>query len=192
MIFYPTKDTMTRYKLQFPDKLPPQEKENALALLEKEQGNRLLEWSGKIFHYQGKKCLQVLHFASKFTLFFMDLKQSEMIFLQKMIEETTVNLFLDDPEMRKSLLLMFGSSPDFCVQKLTDRSAVSSMNRTYLDFCGDGCYLEVYHENDTFRVDKMNEKVNFNYLTGIKVEGKQDYVYTGEHFRNLVIQAYPS
>lgn len=63
MIFYPTKDTMTHYKLQFPEKLPQQEQENTLVLLEKVQGDRMLEWSGKIFHYQGKKCLQVLHFS---------------------------------------------------------------------------------------------------------------------------------
>lgn len=39
----------------------------------------------------------------------MDIKQKEMIYLQKMIEETTINLFLDDPE-KKSLHQMFGNA----------------------------------------------------------------------------------
>ena len=44
----------------------------------KESGNELLEWGGKLFYFDCRKCIRFTNFASNYTLFLFDIKMSEV------------------------------------------------------------------------------------------------------------------
>jgi len=73
MIIYATKLTFERYKLKLPAELTPPIDRIAQAVIEKESGDKLLEWGAKLFYFDKRKCIQVVNFASKFTLFLIDM-----------------------------------------------------------------------------------------------------------------------
>ncbi len=56
MIVHLTKKAFERYKLKMPEDFSdPIGKALTSAVLERESGDRLLEWSGKLFYFDGKK-----------------------------------------------------------------------------------------------------------------------------------------
>ena len=67
MIIYATKQTIERHKIVLPQDMHSPIKEMALATVQKESGDRLLEWGAKLFYFDRRKCLQVVNFASKLT-----------------------------------------------------------------------------------------------------------------------------
>ena len=73
MIIYTTKLLRERYKLKMPEEFV-EDKELLDRLLRTERGNRMLEWGAKLFYFNRRKCIQLTHFASKFTLFFLRYK----------------------------------------------------------------------------------------------------------------------
>ncbi len=79
MIIYVTKQTFERYKLKLPEDLKPPMNELAQAVMEKESGDKLCEWGGKLFYFDGRKCIQIVNFASKFTLFLVDVKMKDLL-----------------------------------------------------------------------------------------------------------------
>lgn len=78
MILYVTKETFERFKLKMPEDM--QSKPVALlaqSVIDREAGDRFLEWGGKLFYFDRRKCLQVSHFSSKLTFFLVDIKLAE-------------------------------------------------------------------------------------------------------------------
>ncbi|QOV18188.1 hypothetical protein INP51_09040 [Blautia liquoris] len=69
MIIYATKQTFERYKLKLPKELTPPINQIAEAVIENESGDKILEWGAKLFYFDKRKCIQVVNFASKLTLF---------------------------------------------------------------------------------------------------------------------------
>ena len=76
MIIYATKQTRERYNLPKIENMPNDLKIFNQTIIEKESGNELLEWGAKLFYFDSKKCLQLVNFASKFTLCKRILKKS--------------------------------------------------------------------------------------------------------------------
>lgn len=57
MIIYVTKETFDKYKLNLPKDLKPPFDELARTVMEKEAGDRLCEWGGKLFYFDRRKCI---------------------------------------------------------------------------------------------------------------------------------------
>ncbi len=83
MIIYATKLTFERYKLKPPAELKPPLNMVARTVIENESGDKLLEWGAKLFYFDKRKCIQVVNFASKFTLFLIDVKIADLENMKK-------------------------------------------------------------------------------------------------------------
>lgn len=191
MIIYATKQTVERYKIklvhQFMDETS---RTAAMKIVSDVQGDRLLEWGAKLFYFEGRKCLQVVNFESKFTLFLIDIKVSDVDYLGDMMAHYMLALYEGDSDMQTALKKMFASSPYVCYEKLTDRSAISTLNKTQLDFLDDGYRIYDYIEDGVIQTVAMNKRMNFKWLLTLKVEGKTKYIYPAEMFRELVMQRF--
>lgn len=74
MIIYLTKETRERLNIPLTSEMKTDMKLLAVKVIEKESGDKLLEWGAKLFYFDRRKCLQVVNFASKFTLILIDVK----------------------------------------------------------------------------------------------------------------------
>jgi hypothetical protein len=72
-------------------------------VIEKESGDKLLEWGAKLFYFDRRKCIQVVNFASKFTLFLIDIKVIDLENVGDMMAHYLLELYKSDREMTKAL-----------------------------------------------------------------------------------------
>ena len=96
MIFYVTKQTFERYKLKMPADLQFPINKIAEATIARESGNRLLEWGGKLFYFDRRKCIQFVNFASKLTLFVFDIKLDELPMVGNYIANYIMDIYSED------------------------------------------------------------------------------------------------
>lgn len=191
MILYATKKTMERYRLPYPDELPPGMIYDIVQeIITKEKGDRLLEWGAKLFYFNRKKCIQVSNFASQFTLFLIDVKVKDLSDLGSWIGNYLLALYEKDPPMISALHRMFEASPEFCFDKLTDKHVIATMNHVQTYYALDGARFCEYLKDGILHTVDFNREVNFVWLFGRKINGKKDYVYAGEVFRELVMARY--
>ena len=141
MIIYATKQTFERYKLKLPNELTPPIKQVAEAVIEDESGNKFLEWGAKLFYFDKRKCIQVVNFASKLTLFLVDVKVADLENVGNMMAHYLEQLYRADKQMVRALNKMFEESPIICFAKLTDKSAIATLNTTQSRFAEDGYCL---------------------------------------------------
>lgn len=66
------------------------------AELAKERGDRMLEWGAKLFYFDRRKCIQLSHFASKFTLFLCDIKVNDITDIGNLICHYFYDIYSDD------------------------------------------------------------------------------------------------
>ena len=189
MIIYTTKLLRERYKLKMPDEFVA-DKELLDRLLRTERGNRMLEWGAKLFYFDRRKCIQLTHFASKFTLFFCDIKVKELNAICELICEYFYDIYADDKETLVRLGAFFKSAPIICYDKLTDRSAIATLNRTQLDFALDGYRFYEYIDNGVLRTRQINKDVNTQWLFTQKINGRTEYFYAKDRFRDLLQEWY--
>ena len=78
MIYYATKETLQRYKLKTPEQFESEMAPFARAVVNRERGNRLFEWGCKLFYFDRRKCLQIMHFETKLVIFLVDLKVKDL------------------------------------------------------------------------------------------------------------------
>ena len=129
MIYYATKETMERYKLKTPDQLKSEIAPYAQAIVSNEKGNRLYEWGCKLFYFDRRKCLQIMHFETKLVVFLVNLKMDEREFAGNAVAHYLLDMYSSDEEMQQALKRYFASSPIVCFDKITDRSIIASMNQ---------------------------------------------------------------
>ncbi|MDF7639290.1 hypothetical protein PT285_07735 [Lactobacillus sp. ESL0791] len=187
MIIYATKQTFDRYKIKEPAKLRPPVNELAQAVIKAEAGDELLEWGAKLFYFERKKCLQLVNFASKFTLFLFDIKMDDMEELGEYIKTYLLELYKDDAQMIAALNKMFAASPILCFDRLKNRSIIATLNHTQLDYADDGYAFYDYLRDGVLHTVEINKRVNFEWIIRMKVNGKTDYHYPGERFRKIVL-----
>lgn len=190
MIIYATKQTFERYKLKLPSELMPSTRLIAQSVIEKEDGDRLLEWGAKIFYLDKRKCIQVVNFASKFTLFLFDIKVDDIENIGDMIAHYLLELYIDDLEMIKALKKMFEENHVTCIAKLTDKSAIATLNSTQMRYVGNGEYFYEFIQNGVLHSLEINHDVNFKWLFTMKIKGKTEYFYAGEKFREIMLDRY--
>ena len=190
MILYATKQTIERYKLQMVDELSPEMSALAHAVIERDAGSMLHEWGIKLFYFDGKKCLQAVNFASKFTLFLFDIKIGELVNIGPLMVEYMLDLYQDDPEMIKCLHRMFEQDQYIAFAPLKNKSMISTLNLTQSDYAFDGQRFWEYVENGVLHTREINRDVNFNYFFTYKAIGMKDYYYPAELFREQVMKVY--
>ena len=190
MIIYVTKETFDKYKLKRPEDLKPPLDELARTVMEKEAGDRLCEWGGKLFHFDRRKCIQIVNFASKFTLFLVDVKLSDLPNIGDYIAEYIFDIYSEDKEMLSALNRMFEEHQYMCFSKLTDKSIISTLNSTQSRFAEDGYRFYDFISDGVLHTKDINRKINSDWLFTMTINKKTDYFYAREKFRALVLEQY--
>ena len=190
MIIYVTKETSDKYKLKLPKDLKPPLDELARAVIEKEAGDRLCEWGGKLFYFDRRKCIQIVNFASKFTLFLVDVKLSDLPNIGDYIAEYIFDIYSEDKEMLSALKRMFEEHQYMCFSKLTDKSIISTLNSTQSRFAEDGYRFYDFISDGVLHTKDINRKINSDWLFTMTINKKTDYFYAREKFRALVLGRY--
>lgn len=173
-----------------PDELLPEISALAHAVIERDAGSMLREWGIKLFYFDGRKCLQAVNLASKFTLFLFDIKIGDLVNIAPLMVEYMLDLYQDDPEMIKCLHRMFEQDQYIAFAPLKNRSMISTLNLTQTDYTLDGQRFWKYVENGVLHTREINRDVNFNYFFTYKAIGMKDYYYPSELFREQVMKDY--
>ncbi|MBQ4444533.1 MAG: hypothetical protein II896_07780 [Clostridia bacterium] len=190
MIIYATKQTIERYRIVLPQDMHSPIREMALAAVQKESGDRLLEWGAKLFYFDRRKCLQVVNFASKLTLFLFDVKVDDLSGVGNAIAQYLLDIYSNNATMTKLLKRFFDDYPVVAFDRLADKRAIATLNHTQLTFADDGYRFFDFIENNVLQTKKINKKVNFDWIFTEKIDGKTDYFYSGEKFEQLLKERY--
>lgn len=192
MIIYLTKQTAERYKIKMPDELSSPLKELVHTVIEREHGSKLFEWGAKLFYFDRKKCIQLVHFESKLTLFLFDIKVKDIEKLGEWLTHYLFDLYSDNKPMTKRIEKYIEESSFMCFSALKDKSILATLNYTQRTFAEDGYYFYDFIEEGILKTIEINQRVNFKWLFS-KKEGKQtDYFYSGEKFEKVLIDRYGS
>lgn len=190
MILYATKQTIERFRIKMPSQMHHVSEDASKQILEDQQGDALLEWGLKLFYFDRRKCIQAMNFASKLTIFLIDVKIDDMEYVANSIALYLLDLYKTDKNII-SMLEKFFSQYSLCTfSKLTNRSIISSLNRNQLDFANDGYAFFDYIENGILQTRKINHDVNFNWLVTQSINGKTEYIYSGDLFKALLLDRY--
>lgn len=190
MIIYVTKQTFDRYKLRMPEDLTPPMNILAQNIMEKESGNTLMEWGGKLFYFDHRKCMQIVNFASKFTIFLVDVKINDLHDIGDYMAEYLFNIYAGDKKMKQALNHMFKEHAAACFSRLKDKSIISTLNMTQRSFASNGYRFYDFINNGILHTKEINYNVNFNWLFTMKQNKKTEYYYAGERFREIVVAKY--
>lgn len=60
-----------------------------------------MEWGGKLFYFDRRKCLQVVNFASKLTLVLVDIKVDDLPSVGNLIANYLFDVYSESKEMKK-------------------------------------------------------------------------------------------
>lgn len=190
MIFYVTKQTFERYKLKMPEEMSFPMNEIAKSTIARESGNRLLEWGGKLFYFDRRKCIQFVNFASKLTIFAIDIKMDDLPMVGNYIANYIFDIYSGDKKMTKLLERFFEEYQTCCFYKLTDKSVISTLNHTQRSFADDGYRFYDFIENNILKSRELNKKVNTEWLFRQNINGKTEWFYAADKFRELLINMY--
>lgn len=190
MILYATKQTIDRLKIKMPNEMHPIPKATSKQIILTEQGDSLLEWGLKLFYFDRRKCIQAMNFASKLTIFLIDVKVDDMENVANIIALYLLEMYKTDINMVRTLNKFFSQNSLCAYSRLTDRSIISSLNRNQMVFANDGFAFYDYFENGILQTRKMNQNVNFEWMVTQTINGKTKYIYPGERFKELLLERY--
>lgn len=100
------------------------------------------------------------------------------------------DLYRDDEQTQEYLMKLFRESSAVCFSKLTDRSAISTLNRTQSVFANDGYRFYDFLEDGILRTKEINRLVNTGWLFTQKNSGETEYFYPAEKFKKLLEARY--
>ena len=190
MILYLTQKTIDTYRIKMPYEISKPLSQFVKIILEKETDNSMFEWGGKLFYFNRRKCLQIIHFASKLTLFLMDIKAKDIENLGDIIVDYIYELYKDRPNVVKKLKYFFEASPILCVNKIVNKSIIYTLNHTEIFFAQYGDRFFDYVQDNILNIDKINYDINFNYIFHSSLDKKEKYFFSGELFEKLILENY--
>ena len=165
-------------------------REIADAVIQREGGDALFEWGAKLFYFDRRKCLEVANFASKFTLFLVDIKVDAMPGIGDLIAHYMSYIYENDSVMTDLLKRYFDECSILVFSKLTDKSNIAHLNHTLSDFAWDGYRLYDYIENNIMQSMKLNKYFNTEWPVPRTIDGKKEYVFPAETFAMLLKERY--
>lgn len=186
MIYYATQQTLERYKLNTPENFQSETGDIVRMIANKERGNRLYEWGCKLFYFDRRKCLQVVHFASKLTIFLIDIKMDDILYATNAVAQYIFDIYDGDKMMKRALERYFKSSPIVVFDKITDRSIIATLNKTQSDWAENGYYFYEFIINGILQTKEINRKINRDWIFTCKVNGKTEYIRSAEKFEKLI------
>lgn len=189
MIIYTTKLMRDRYKIKMPEDYVLN-KDEVDMILAKDSGDRMHEWGAKLFYFDRRKCIQLCHFASKLTVFLCDIKMEDLSNVGNYLSMYLYDLYSDDETVKNLMDRLFDETPVVCFSKLTDRSTISTLNRTQSDFAWDGYRFYKYIENGILKAREFNREANEEYIQSQKIDGKTYYFCAKDRFRQLLLERY--
>lgn len=190
MILYATKQTIKDLNIPMIEDLSQFNKIMAQEVIEEQTNDRLLEWGLKIFHFDNRKCVQAVNYASKLTIFLFDIKEEEIAYIANGIAIYLMDIYEKDKNMIKILEKFFEDYPACAFSKITDRSIIASLNHNQFEFADDGYAFYDYIENGILKSKEINREYNWKMLTTQIINGKKDYIYPAEYFRELLMNRY--
>ncbi len=193
MILYCSKDTLKYYQIPLPDAIAsPQTKMLTRAVLETEKGSRMLEWGMRLFWFDGRPSVHLIHFASKLTFFLVDISLEERKWIPHYLYHFILDLYDGNPEMRKLVDRFFEEHPAVVFDRLTDKSAIASMSRMELEFLEGGDRLYRYIRDGILHCREINKEVNRKWPVCMQIQGKTECFFPAEYFEKLLKDEYPS
>ena len=189
MIFYATKETLERYKLKIPEHISEPMKPFVKAIIEKEQGDSMYEWGCKLFHFDRRKCLQMIHFKTRLVVFLVDIKMADIEHAPDMVAHYLFNFYADDPDMQKALEKYFESSPIACFDKITNRSIITKLNHIQSDWAWDGQRFYKYIRDGILHTKEINRDVN-DYPFSTKESGREEWHIPYKYFAEVIKQQF--
>ncbi len=192
MIFYATNQTFRSYGLKTAAQLSEPMASRTMAVIERDTGDALIEWGLKVFYFDGRKCLQAVNFACKFTLFMFDIKKKEFENLGDLMAHYLLSIYENDPRTIKYLHRMFADDRYFAVAPLKNKSIIATLNHNQSDYALNGYRFRNYVSGGILHTMKINNDFNFEYSVTYKAIGRPDYFYPGELYRELLHARYSS
>lgn len=172
-----------KYNGEFEDKIAD---EIAKRIVDKEKNDDFLNWGLKYFSFGRRKCIQVINFKTKLNIYLFDIKVSDLENIGNIIANYLLEIYHDD-ELMIRLLHKYFSENHICVfSKLTNKSAISSLNSNEIYFMEDGYRFYDYIENNILKTIEINKDANWNHFVLI---GKE-YILPGEVFKKELIERY--
>lgn len=190
MIIYVTKQTAERYKLDLSEKTSSPLKEFAKAVIGSEGGDKMLEWGAKLFYFDRRKCLEVANFASKFTLFLIDIKIDAFPNIGNLMAYYLYDIYQDDPEATDLLDRYFREASICIFSRLKDKSNIAHLNHALGDFALDGYRLYDFIEDGILHTKEFNRLYNKEYPVTRMIDGKKEYDFTANVFKELLQARY--
>ena len=189
MILYITKKTKDRFNIPLYSELTDELELLARNILVKEQDD-IFKWGVKIFYFDRRKCLQIMNFASKVSIFLIDIKVKDVKEISNMLAHYLKIIYEDDLEVVELLDRYFKETPISFFDTLKDRSVIGSLNHNERYFLEGGYRLYDFIENGTLHTIRLNKQFNFRYIVGKKSNGKTEYIVPGEEFKKILSQRY--
>ena len=189
MILYITKKTKDRFNIPLYSELTDELELLARNILVKEQDD-IFKWGVKIFYFDRRKCLQIMNFASKVSIFLIDIKVQDVKEISNMLAHYLKISYEDDLEVVELLDRYFKETPISFFDTLKDRSVIGSLNHNERYFLEGGYRLYDFIENGTLHTIRLNKQFNFRYIVGKKSNGKTEYIVPGEEFKKMLSQRY--
>lgn len=189
MILYITKKTKDRFNIPLYSELTDELELLARNILVKEQDD-IFKWGVKIFYFDRRKCLQIMNFASKVSIFLIDIKVKDVKEISNMLAHYLKIIYEDDLEVVELLDRYFKETPISFFDTLKDRSVIGSLNHNERYFLEGGYRLYDFIENGTLHTIRLNKQFNFRYIVGKKSNGKTEYIIPGEEFKKMLSQRY--
>ena len=190
MILYATKQTIEDLNIPMIGELSQFNRIMAQKVIEEQTNDRLLEWGLKIFYFDNRKCVQAVNYASKLTIFLFDIKEEEIAYIANGIAIYLMDIYEKDKNMIIILERFFKDYPACTFSKITDRSIIASLNHNQFEFADNGYAFYDYIENGILKSKEINKKFNWEELTTQIINGKKDYIYPAEYFRELLLNRY--
>jgi hypothetical protein len=189
MILYITKKTKDRFNIPLYSELTDELELLARNILVKEQDD-IFKWGVKIFYFDRRKCLQIMNFASKVSIFLIDIKVQDVKEISNMLAHYLKIIYEDDLEVVELLDRYFKETPISFFDTLKDRSVIGSLNHNERYFLEGGYRLYDFIENGILHTIRLNKQFNFRYIVGKKSNGKTEYNVPGEEFKKMLSQRY--
>lgn len=175
MIFCATRKTFERYHMPLPEK-----KQTSVTGVGKgiPRGDRVYAWGCKIFYFDRRKSLQLVHYDTRLTVFLVDIKIADSTSVALALLDSLRRLYFDDPAMLDAVERYVASSLDSSYRPISDRRVIATLNRTQREFARDGYVFYDYYENGMVNTARANADVNavpFNRRWGKKTESCRPY-----------------
>ena len=191
MIIYATRQTFDSFKMTDELAAFSESDESDLARsVRREKANDLHKWGAKLFAGEKKPSLLVCNYASKLTLFLFDVKSEDIKSLAEKILTGIFELYKDDAVLLDAVNKMYGEKPATFVSRITDKRIISTLNRVQTTFINKPDFPAAYKENGTINMTKLNNAFNLNFLVSDRINGKTEYIFPTERFRELVLAEY--